>query len=59
MTSNSYGDNIPITLEEKLFSTFLMILGAGFFANLFSTFAAIIEEINYLTIENRRKKEWT
>ena len=43
MTSNSYGDIIPNSLEEKVFSTFLMILGATFMGNLFGTFAAIIE----------------
>ena len=59
MTSNSYGDIIPLQIEEKVFSTFIMILGATVMGNLFGTFAAIIEEINYLKIENRKKKERT
>ena len=59
MTSNSFGDILPLADIEKVASIFIMILGASVTGNIFGFFAATIEEMNSQSIENRKKKERT
>jgi hypothetical protein len=46
MTGIGYGDIVPITNIEKLFSLLIMIVGATTYAGLFGAFVVIIEDLN-------------
>jgi hypothetical protein len=46
MTSIGFGDITPITHIEKIFSLFVMILGASTYGSMFGSFVVIIDDLN-------------
>jgi hypothetical protein len=52
MTSIGYGDIIPLTDAEKIFSLLIMIVGATTYASIFGAFVVIIDDLNAEDREN-------
>ena len=46
ITSVGYGDIVPVTDIETLFAIFIMILGAGIYAMIFSNFVRCVSRID-------------
>ena len=57
ITSVGYGDIVPVTDIETLFAIFIMILGAGIYAMIFSNFVSYVSRIDAANSKYSEKME--